>query len=51
MDGTVLLSESYGWMDVLEVLDLGMTRSGGNSAKAFFNSWSSADVVSLSAVS
>jgi hypothetical protein len=28
-NGTVLLSESSGWMDVLEVLASGMTGSGG----------------------
>jgi hypothetical protein len=28
-NGIVLLSVSSGWMDVLEVLSLGMTRSGG----------------------
>jgi hypothetical protein len=38
-------------MDVLEVLALGMTRSGGDSAKPCFNYWSSMDVVSLSVVS
>jgi hypothetical protein len=53
---TVLLSLSSGWMDILEVLALGMTGSGGlgergNSTKAYFNSWSSWDSMSLSAVS
>jgi hypothetical protein len=49
---TVLLSESSDWMFVLDVLASGMIGSGGggDSAKAFFNSWSSADAVSLSLV-
>jgi hypothetical protein len=37
-NGAVLLSESFGWIDVLEVLASGMTGSEGDSAKAFFNS-------------
>jgi hypothetical protein len=38
-------------MDVLEVLASSMTGFGGDSVKACFNSWSSVDAVSLSAVS
>jgi hypothetical protein len=37
-NGTVLLSESSSWMDVLEVLALCMTRSRGDLAKALLNS-------------
>jgi hypothetical protein len=49
----VLLSVSFGWMDVLEVLTSGMIRvgGGGDSAKACFGYWRSADANSLSAVS
>jgi hypothetical protein len=40
--GAVLMSESSSWMDTLDVLALGMIRSGrgggGDSAMAFFNS-------------
>jgi hypothetical protein len=43
--GIVLLSESSGWMDVLEVLASGMTRSRGDLVKACFKSWSSTDVM------
>jgi hypothetical protein len=51
-NGIVLLSVSSGWMDVLEVLALGMTGlGGGDSAKACFNSWSSVNASNLSAVS
>jgi hypothetical protein len=50
-NGIVLLSVSSGWMDVLEVLASGITGSrGADSAKAGFNSWSSVDAASLSAV-
>jgi hypothetical protein len=44
-------SVSSGWMDILEVLASGMTESRGDSAKACFNSWSSTDAISLSAIS
>jgi hypothetical protein len=44
----VLLSESSDWMDVLVS---GMTGSRGDLTKAYFRSWSYADVVSLSVVS
>jgi hypothetical protein len=41
-NGTILLSESSGWMDVLDDLASGMIRSGGggggDSTKAVFNS-------------
>jgi hypothetical protein len=38
-NGVILLSVSSGWMDVLEVLALGMIGSGGgDSAKTCFNS-------------
>jgi hypothetical protein len=50
-NGIVLLSVSSGWMDILEVLTSRMIRSRGDSAKACFNSWSSADDSSMSAVS
>jgi hypothetical protein len=50
-NGMVLLSESSNWMEILEVLTSGMTGSGGDSAKAYFKSWSSTDAVSLSVVS
>jgi hypothetical protein len=50
-NGTVLLSESSGWMDILEVFASGMTGSEAESVKSYFKSWSSADVVSLSIVS
>jgi hypothetical protein len=46
----ILMSVSSDWMHVLEVLASGNTESGGDSAKACFNSWSSMDAVSLSAV-
>jgi hypothetical protein len=46
-----LLSVSSGWMDVLVVLASAMIGSELDSAKAFFNSWSSTDAASLSAVS
>jgi hypothetical protein len=37
-------------MDIFDVLASGMIRSGGGDpAKAFFNSWSSTDDVSMSA--
>jgi hypothetical protein len=36
--GIILLSVSSGWMYVLEVLALDMTRSEGDMAKAFFSS-------------
>jgi hypothetical protein len=49
-NGIILLSVSSGWMDVLEVLASGMTGSEGDSGKAYFNSWSSVDVVSLPVV-
>jgi hypothetical protein len=48
-NGIYLLSASSNWMDILEVLELGMTGSGGNSSRTSFSSWSSIDVVSLSA--
>jgi hypothetical protein len=44
----VLLSVSSSWMDILA---LGMTRSGWDSAKACFNYYSSIDAVSLSMTS
>jgi hypothetical protein len=47
----VLLSVSSDWIDVLEVVASGMTKSGGNSAKAYFSSWSSTDAISLLLVS
>jgi hypothetical protein len=47
-NGIVLLSVSSGWKDILAS---GMIRYGGDSAKAYFNSWSSVDTVSLSVVS
>jgi hypothetical protein len=47
----VLLSVSSSRMDVLEVLNLGMTGSGGDSTKACFSSLISANANSLSAVS
>jgi hypothetical protein len=50
-NGIVLLSESFDWMDILEVLASGMTGSEGDSAKACFNSWSFVNAMSLSAVS
>jgi hypothetical protein len=50
-NGTVLMSESFGRMDVLDILALGMIGSEGDSAKALFSSWSYVDVVSRSAVS
>jgi hypothetical protein len=37
-NGIVLLSVSSDWMDVLEFLASGMIGSGGDSAKACFNS-------------
>jgi hypothetical protein len=49
-NGIVLLSKSSVWMDVLDVLALSMTGSGGDSGKDCFKSWSSADVVSLSTI-
>jgi hypothetical protein len=54
MDNIIIFLSVYsGWMDVLEFLAYGMTRSGGggDSAKAHLNSWSSTDAVSLSAIS
>jgi hypothetical protein len=36
--GMVLLSFSYGLMDILEVLDSGVVESEEDSAKAFFRS-------------
>jgi hypothetical protein len=50
-NGTVLLSESFGWMDVLKLLALSMTGYGGDSAKACFKSQSFANAMSLLAVS
>jgi hypothetical protein len=47
----ILLSVSSGWMDVLEVLASGIIGFRGDSTKAWFSSWSSAEVISLSAVS
>jgi hypothetical protein len=47
----VLLSVSFSWMDVLEVLASDMTESGVDLAKACFNYWSFVDAISPSAVS
>jgi hypothetical protein len=52
-NGTILLSESFDWMDVLDVLASGMIGSGGGGGltKVFFNSYSFVDAMSLSATS
>jgi hypothetical protein len=46
--GFVLLSDIFGWMDVLVS---GMIGYGWDMAKACFNSWSSTDTISMSVVS
>jgi hypothetical protein len=46
-----LLSASFGWMDILEVLELGMTESGGEGEEDSTKDSFTTDVVDLSAIS